>query len=429
MKRKIVFIISFIVVFPSFIFVYSGNPKNKARYVKRVEDPVIKEMLNENKKKKEVQEKLTKEIIKKEKEKREKRKRKLRLRPDLKGVFKPKSPLSFKYKVWHFKPVAQYLTGTCWSFSTTSFLESEVYRITKKKIKLSEMHTVYYEYIEKARGFVRTRGNTFLGQGSESNAVMRIMKEYGMVPAEVYSGVKRKDGRHDHSLMFKEFKDYLMFVKSHGYWDEEEVLEHIKVILNKYMGEPPKRFKWKDKEYTPVSFMKEVLKLNPDDYVEFMSTMKYPFWEKAELDVPDNWWHSKDYHNVPLKVFYSIIKKAVKMGYSVSIGGDVSEPGYFGEEDVAFIPTFDIPSKYIDQYSREYRIYNNTTTDDHGIHLVGYTKVKGQDWFLIKDSARSSRHGKFKGYYFYRGDYVKLKMLSFTVHKDVVKDILERFKQ
>ena len=82
----------------------------------------------------------------------------------------------------------------------------------------------------------------------------------------------------------------------------------------------------------------------------------------------------------------------------------------------------------INQSAREFRIYNKTTTDDHGIHLVGYTKVKGWDWFLIKDSARSSRWGKFKGYYFYREDYIKLKILTIFLHKDPAKPILEKFK-
>jgi len=60
------------------------------------------------------------------------------------------------------------------------------------------------------------------------------------------------------------------------------------------------------------------------------------------------------------------------------------------------------------------------------IHLVGITRICDHDWFLIKDSNRSSRLGAFKGYYFYRDDYVRLKMLTITVHRDRVEDILER---
>ena len=92
------------------------------------------------------------------------------------------------------------------------------------------------------------------------------------------------------------------------------------------------------------------------------------------------------------------------------------------------MPSFDIPGPYINQNSREYRLAHKVTTDDHGVHLVGYTHHAGHDWFLVKDSGRSSRRGTFKGYYFMRDDFVRLKMLSYTVHKDAAKDTLKRFQ-
>ncbi len=400
--------------------------KDKAYYKKRYEDPVIKEMEEANKKKKEEAERLTAEIRKKQEEEMKKEEKKV-LSFDFVNVKKPSSPDAFK-KAFHFPPVAQYLTGTCWSFSTTSFLESEVYRIHGKKVKLSEMFTLYCEYLEKAKGIVRERGKTFLGEGSESDAVTRIMREYGATPAEAYPGILSPDGRHDHSEMFEKIEKFLNFVKENNYWDEEEIVEHIKVILNKYMGKPPEKFVYEGVEYTPKTFLSEFLKINPDDYVSFMSTLQIPFYTKGEFKVPDNWWHSKDYYNVPLDEFYRIIENSILNGYTIAIGGDVSEPGYNGFEDSAIVPTFDIPPEYIDQSSREFRFHNNTSTDDHGVHLVGYAKIDKWDWFLIKDSARSSRWGKFEGYYFYREDYIKLKMLSFMVHKDAVKDVLTKFK-
>jgi bleomycin hydrolase len=59
---------------------------------------------------------------------------------------------------------------------------------------------------------------------------------------------------------------------------------------------------------------------------------------------------------------------------------------------------------------------------------VGHTSLGATDWFLIKDSNRSSRHGSFEGYFMYREDYVKLKMLTIMVHKELVEDILARIE-
>ena len=50
--------------------------------------------------------------------------------------------------------ISQGATGTCWSFSTTSFLESEIYRTSGKKIDLSEMYNVRYTYLKKAENYV-----------------------------------------------------------------------------------------------------------------------------------------------------------------------------------------------------------------------------------------------------------------------------------
>ena len=327
------------------------------------------------------------------------------------------------------EPISQGNTGTCWCFSTTSFYESEIKRISGKNINLSELYPVYFEYVEKTREYIRTRGKTYLGQGSETNAVQRMMKLYGIVPFEVYEGKPSEQPFYNHEEMFNEIKTYLKNCKETNYWDEEAILSNIKYILNHYMGEPPTKFRYNGRTYTPKGFMRYVTKLNPDDYVDFMSLLEKPYWSKEEYKVPDNWWRSEEYYNIPLEEFMSIIKSSIKNGYSMSIGGDVSESGYSSKYDIAMVPSFDIPSQYIDENARQFRFSNGTTTDDHAIHLIGYKVDENDDWwFLIKDSGSGSRNGRFPGYYFYHEDYVKLKMMTFTIHKDAVKEILNRIQ-
>ncbi len=327
------------------------------------------------------------------------------------------------------QPISQGNTGTCWCFSTTSFYESEIQRITGKRINLSELYTVYFEYIEKAREYINTRGKSHLGEGSETNAVQRMMKIYGIVPIEAYEGKPSSQPYHNHEKMFSEIKTFLRNCKETNFWDEQAIIANIKSILNYYMAPPPKSFKYAGRTYTPESFLKEVTKLEPNDYVDFMSLLQKPYWSQEEYKVPDNWWRSDDYYNIPLDEFMTAIKNAIKNGYSMSIGGDVSESGYSSTHDVAMIPSYDIPSRYIDENARQFRFSNGTTTDDHAIHLIGYKiDINDEWWFLIKDSGSGSRNGKFPGYYFYHEDFVKLKMMTFTIHKDAVTKTLAKFK-
>ena len=113
------------------------------------------------------------------------------------------------------------------------------------------------------------------------------------------------------------------------------------------------------------------------------------------------------------------------MGF-ILIGGDVSESGYFSFKDVAMVPSYDIPSAYIDEDARQFRFSNKTTTDDHAIHIVGTQERADGTWFLIKDSGSGARNGANKGYYSYHEDYIKLKIMYFVVHKSAVKDLLKQ---
>lgn len=345
---------------------------------------------------------------------------------DLSGYDLPTSVSEFT-TYWYNEPLSQGNTGTCWSFSTTSYFESEIYRLHNKKIKLSEMYTVYWEYVEKAKRFIREKGNSLFSEGSEANAVPRIWKLYGIVPEDVYTGKKPGQKFHNHESMYKEMNDYLENMKNTNSWNEEEGLGKIESILNKFMGTPPEKFTYDGKEYTPIEFLEKVTEIKLDDYVDVLSYMQQPYYQKVEYEVPDNWWHSKDYYNIPLDEFMTILTNAVKNGYTVCIGGDVSEAGINSSYEVAVVPSFDIPSEYIDDNARQFRFSNQTTTDDHGIHIVGYLNKDGEDWFLIKDSGSGSRNGKNKGFYFFHEDYVKLKIMDFMVHKDAMSDVLKKF--
>jgi bleomycin hydrolase len=289
------------------------------------------------------------------------------------------------------------------------------------------MYTVYWEYVEKAKYYIKQRGESAFEEGSEANAVPRIWKMYGIVPIENYTGLLPEQKFHDHEKMHKEMKSYLESVKATHAWNEDDAVNVIKSILNHYMGEPPVEFYFEGKKYSPKEFLDNYIKIKPDDYVAMLSYMQKPYYEQVEYEVPDNWWHSDVYYNIPLNVFMDALNYSIRNGYTVALGGDVSEAGYDPWNKVGIVPTFDIPSEYIDESARQFRFSNKTTTDDHGIHLVGYKEKDGADWYLIKDSGSGSRNTGDKGFYFYHEDYVKLKIMDFMVHKDAVENILKKF--
>lgn len=345
------------------------------------------------------------------------------LRLDWSKIQVPAGPDAFQ-SAWHQPPVAQYYTGGCWAFCSLSFLESEIKRLHGREVKLAEMWILYWEYVEKARRFIREYGHSVVEEGSQDHGTLEVCRLYGAVPQSAYAGVLSADGRHDHTPLIEELKGYLDWVKASQSWDEERSLAYVRLILDKHMGPPPSEFVWQGRTYTPRRFFDEVCRLDLDAYVNCVSRLDEPFGTTVLLDVPDNWRRRQDYLNLPLDVWYRTLREAVKAGWTVVLGGDNSEPGMDGLHDAGVIPEWDIPAKFINQAARELRIYNRTTGDDHGVHAVAFKQHKGREWFLIKDSNRSSRLGRHKGYYMWDGDYIRLKMLTFMVHKDRLKGLL-----
>ncbi len=70
---------------------------------------------------------------------------------------------------------------------------------------------------------------------------------------------------------------------------------------------------------------------------------------------------------------------------------------------------------------------SGSSTDDHVVHCVGLKEGGPETWFAVKDSWRTAYQGQVKGYFFYRDDYLKLKVLMIMTHKDAVADLLAKF--
>ena len=329
----------------------------------------------------------------------------------------------------HLSPLNQDTTLICWSFSTTSFLESEMERLGMEPVRLSVVYPVYYVFIEKAKRFIQTKGSSRFSPGDLFTGVLDIVREYGALPASVYGNKEEGKQVFNHNRLYGDLQKLMDRVRKERLWNEKNVIPQVKRILNRYLGEPPTRFNWKGKSYTAQSFLRDVVRLPWNDYLMVTSFQYAPFNAFIELKVPDNWRRNDEYVNVPLDEFYNSLKDAVQSGYSVAIDADISEPSYERTKRYGIIPDFDIPFNAISQEGREFRFATGATTDDHLMHIVDYRSFGEEDWFLVKDSWRTAwEAGSARGYMFFHGSYVKLKVLAYLVHKDgvpAIKKIVE----
>jgi bleomycin hydrolase len=329
-------------------------------------------------------------------------------------------------------------SGTCWSFSGTAFLESEIMRIKGDSLNLSPMWVVRNIYKTKVEKYVRMHGEVNLAGGGSFADVLYAGAQYGIVPEDVYPGLNYGSSSHSHGeldkLLSEIGKALIGQRRLSTAWRAA-----VDGVLDAYFGKSPEKFSYKGVEYTPESFLK-YSKLNIDDYVSITSFTHHPFYRSFILEIPDNWIYESSY-NVPLNEMMEIIDNALKSGYTIAWGADVSERSFsrdhatvpeekkvdeVGSDQAQWTKTdakeeiIPLPNeKTITQEMRQAAFDNYETTDDHGMQMVGTAKDQtGKLFYKVKNSWGAG--GKYKGYLYVSSAFVQYKTMNFVVHKNAI---------
>ena len=339
----------------------------------------------------------------------------------------------------------QYRSGTCWCFSSLSFLESEI--IKAKKLQdpeqypdFSEMYVVRRAYFDRAIKYVRMDGKMNFAAGSDFGDVIEVAKTYGLMYQSDYSGLQYGYDKPVQAELDAVLKGYVDAViknpnkKLTTVWPKG-----VYGILDAYMGEIPE-----DK-----ILKADDLGIKLEDYIGFTSYTHHPFYTAFAMEVEDNWRNSLSW-NVPLEDFMAIIDNAIDKGYTVLWGGDVSEPGFtrdglailvdtenkatsgsdqerwVGKAEEKPVEKTTVKEINVTQELRQLYYDEKTSTDDHGMHLYGIAKDQnGTKYYLIKNSWGET--GAYKGIWYMSEEFVKGKTLNIMVNKNAVpKDILKK---
>ena len=331
--------------------------------------------------------------------------------------------------------ISQGSTGTCWSFSTSSFLESEIIRLTGKKIDLSEMYNVRQTYPKKAWNYVMRQGKTQFSEGGLAHDVMNSVSEHGLVPLSSFSGLEEDATRHNHSEMIAVLKSVLsVYIDKPAKHLSPKWKEVTESILDVYLGKKVTSFNYQGKEYTPQSFL-AMTKIKPEDYVSLTSFTHKPMYSEFILNIPDNF-SNGSFYNIGLNDLISTIDNALKNGYTVELDCDVSEKTFSSKHGVAVIPkdksknveamTSIVTEVIVTPELRQQEFENYNTTDDHLMHITGALKdQKGNKYYKVKNSwGKNAEYVANDGYIYISEAYMKLKTISIMVHKDAIsKDL------
>lgn len=323
-------------------------------------------------------------------------------------------------------------SGTCWSYSANSFLESEMIRMGKQPVEISQIYTARNAYIEKGKNYVRMHGAITLGDGGALHDVINMYAKYGALPQSEYTGLNYGTANNKFAEMQAMAQGMLEAVVKNPNGELTPNWEKAyTAVLDSYLGQVPESFTYKGKKYTPQTFAKEVVGINPAEYIEISSFKDYPYYSKFVLMVPDNWSLDQVY-NVKMNELTDVIDNALKNGYTVGWAGDVSEKGFSWKNGVAFIPNknynemsqeekeslFQGPKQELEitEDMRQAAFDNYQTQDDHGMHIVGISKDQnGKEYYIIKNSWGASND--YKGYMYMSKNFVKFKTTAILLNK------------
>jgi aminopeptidase C len=353
-------------------------------------------------------------------------------------------------------------SGTCWSYSALAFLESEVLKKdpSKTDIDLCESFLVSKTYTDRADRNVRTHGDASFSQGGSFYDAVFCMERYGFIPEGImpYPITPYGDSLFNFTNFFPPMEAYIEAIatsnakKINPTWKKD-----VQGMLDNYFGECPTEFEYKGKKYTPQSFVKDYLQLDPNDYVSLTSYTHHPFYTQFVLEIQDNWRWATSY-NLPLDEFMRVMEESVKNGWTFAWGADVSEEGFSrrtgknrcvatvpdtkatagvgsdqsrwtGEKAGAKIAQADTAGeKVITQEMRQEGYDNWTTTDDHGMQIYGIAKDQnGKEYFMMKNSW--GEYGPYKGFWYVSKPYVAYKTMNIVINKNAIpKDIRKKLK-
>ena len=330
-------------------------------------------------------------------------------------------------------------SGTCWAYSSLAFLESEILKKhpEMKDIDLCESFLVSKTYMDRADKHVRTHGDASFSQGGSFEDAIYCMEHNGLIPEGImpYPITAYGDSLYSFGSFFPPMEAYLKAIattdakKINPAWKKD-----VKHMIANYMGECPTEFEYKGVKYTPQSFVKDYLTLDPNDYVSLTSYTHHPFYTTFALEIQDNWRWASSY-NLPLDELVRVMDESVKNGWTFAWGADVSEEGFSRRTGknkcVATVPDTKQAAgvgsdqsrwtgeKVITQEMRQLAYDNWETTDDHGMQIYGIAKDQnGKEYFMMKNSW--GEYGPYKGFWYVSKPYAAYKTMNIVINKNAI---------
>lgn len=260
------------------------------------------------------------------------------------------------------KATNQGRSGRCWMFSGLNmFRHSVIQALQLENFEFSETYLFFWDKLERANRYLRWFINhpdvnenddsfkfmvdEYTGDGGWWNMFSNLVKKYGLVPKSAMKETFQSDDSEDMNRILNDrlqaCANYIFNNKNMT--DEEieelrdETMKQIYNILVKFLGEPPKKFRWSYtndedvsniiSELTPKQFMQMVIpNVDLDDFV-VLTHLPGKLSEKKlyEIKYTNNVYEGKNFKflNLPINELKKYASKSILSGMPVWFAADV----------------------------------------------------------------------------------------------------------
>jgi len=329
-------------------------------------------------------------------------------------------------------------SGRCWLYTGLNVIRiGTIENYQMDDLQLSQTYPFFWDQLEKANlfleGIVQTVDKPMddkrvewllknpIGDGGQWTGVVDVIQKYGVVPFDVMPDTKNSEAtRWMSRLLRRKLRGQAMDLRQ-MFEDgkKEKALQERKIemlgeiyrILVLSMGEPPTQFEWRYKTadgklsemktYTPMSFFKDFVNIDLNDYVMFMNDPSRPYYKLYEIDYDrhifegGNW----KYINLPVDDIKNFAIESIKnndaMYFSCDVGKQLNkEKGTLDVNNYSYDDLFGVA---FDMDKTE-RVKTYESGSSHGMNLVGVDldeDGKARKWLLENSWGAKSGHKGF----------------------------------
>ena len=317
----------------------------------------------------------------------------------------------FTYRVKTKGITDQESSGRCWLFASLNVFRPQVIeKYNLSDFEFSQNYLFFYDQLEKAnlflQGIIESADRPLddrrvewllknaIGDGGVWGGFVNLVDKYGLVPAEVMPETNSsKSTRYMSRTLTTLLRQYALELRE-AFKNKKkpadlqamklDMLANVYKILVYNLGEPPTSFNYRFidknkeagdiKEYTPLSFYKEVLTIETSDYIMFMDDPSREYYKLYEIEYDRNTEEGVNwkYINLPADEIKLMAIESIKANEAMYFSCDVGKQ-YERNSGTLDMDNYDYESLYDIPFTmdKKQRIQTFESGSSHGMTLVG----------------------------------------------------------